>query len=82
MKNVAYVARIVIFFYLKLGAMIVSTRVKSIERRTGYITLVSKSLEEEPLRRSRKRSKAILKYESRNADLNTWAALTSFVAPF
>jgi len=33
--------------------MIVNKRVKNMGRRNGYMTLVSKTLEEEPLSRSR-----------------------------
>jgi len=41
--------------------MVVNTRVKNMGRRNGYITLVRKPLKEEPLARSRRRSKDILR---------------------
>jgi hypothetical protein len=46
-------------------------------RRTGQITLVSKPLKVEPLATWRRRILNILKYESKNIELRTWAALTS-----
>jgi hypothetical protein len=56
--------------------MVVNTRVKNMGRRNGCVPLVRKRLKEEPLARSRRRSKDILRYESRNVDLRTWPALT------